>query len=166
METPFVCPSLRTCCEKENFKNQREVLTFENCFFLLLLVKLVILDCFVTSWGQSMEEICPVSFFWIAAGCRTNKASCVVSVQVLHEMKPWKTLHQLFLTLLALPSSLQRTQVFDKVSNRSFPQVWFINYIRFRLNQIGSVMHVIMTKTLFICKNLGWVTRKLALIIS
>ncbi|XP_037539704.1 DNA (cytosine-5)-methyltransferase 3B-like [Nematolebias whitei] len=36
--------------------------------------------------------------------------------KILHEMKPWTTLHQLFLTLLALPSSLQRTQVFDKVS--------------------------------------------------
>ncbi|XP_017295445.1 DNA (cytosine-5)-methyltransferase 3B [Kryptolebias marmoratus] len=34
--------------------------------------------------------------------------------KILHRMRPWTTLHQLFLTLLALPSSLQRTLVFDK----------------------------------------------------
>ncbi|XP_014907164.1 uncharacterized protein LOC106959240 [Poecilia latipinna] len=45
---------------------------------------------------------------------QSSSDECSSWVKILDKMKPWPTLHKLFLTLLALPSSLHQTQVFAK----------------------------------------------------
>ncbi|XP_027867476.1 uncharacterized protein LOC114141193 [Xiphophorus couchianus] len=45
---------------------------------------------------------------------QSSSDECSSWVKILNKIKPWPTLHKLFLTLLALPSSLHQTQVFAK----------------------------------------------------
>ncbi|MEQ2298178.1 hypothetical protein AMECASPLE_002504 [Ameca splendens] len=45
---------------------------------------------------------------------QSGSDECSSWVKILNRMSTWPTLHKLFLTLLALPSSLHRTQVFAK----------------------------------------------------
>uniref|UniRef100_A0A087XZA5 DNA (cytosine-5-)-methyltransferase n=1 Tax=Poecilia formosa TaxID=48698 RepID=A0A087XZA5_POEFO len=59
---------------------------------------------------------------------QSSSDECSSWVKILDKMKPWPTLHRLFLTLLALPSSLHQTQVFAKVS-------CYIKHIEFTFNQ-------------------------------
>ncbi|KAM4736751.1 uncharacterized protein FYW61_004416 [Anableps anableps] len=65
--------------------------------------------------GPPEVELAHNCFFFMKLMQEQSRGDdCSSWVQILNKMRPWPTLRTLFLTLLAVPKSLQRTQVFAK----------------------------------------------------